>query len=448
MKRFTATIEFEGRQFSFTLDTRSLLLGPAGWVTYYWINSASLRHRPPGLNFRSCVDLWWAIAEEVGDADDDDAQTARLLAECYPLVNTARSLQDVYLDAQLASNVEREYAETRWGDHSTRIARRAFSLPPDEADRLRAVAHARDTARVRAELEGLFLGRMPPPEEMPAFQEAARAWIGTGLVAFQRQGLEGLNAHVATIGQWITKLRKRGGEDRSRLFINLFAYESKVAFYTCFATAWIHLIQWLRANRALDAMSERLLQLWHNQNQPGEDEAAAPGGNRDAFAGQVLSLHPVAAFAMNDPAHLQALGAWIAHPDHDHLVQSGAVGTCQAYWDVVATILIAAREYKNVYDNWNDTRKSRSIVGSGTYAAEAERDESPPPVALALAEYAAANEIVCPACGGPIRFAGRDIPSHDTESTHVDFRCQTCAHLFAVTVTIADFTAWLHSQDS
>ena len=170
--------------------------------------------------------------EQIGAATEIETQVNRVWAECYPLVNNARSLQDVYLDAQLARKVEKQYATAQWGDRSVRLAQHTFSLPKEETDRLRAMAHARDASLVRAELEGLFLGPMPTPEEMPAFQEAARAWIGNGVIALRKGGSEGLSAYVATVGRWIAKYRRRGGDNRTRLFVNLFAYESKVAFYT------------------------------------------------------------------------------------------------------------------------------------------------------------------------------------------------------------------------
>jgi len=441
------SFELQGRPFTFALGSRPLVLGPAGPVTYYWMSGDAFRRRPPGPNFRACVDHWWAAMEMIGAADETDTRISRVWAECYPLVNTARSLQDVYLDARLAPDVGRRYATTaRWGDRSVGIARPPFSLPADEADRLRAVAHARDTALVRAELENLFLGPTPVPSEMPAFQRDAYAWIRGGVDALAAGDTAGLAAYVATLGPKIAGLRRRGGDDRSRRFLNRFAYQSKVAFYLCHANAWIGLIPRLRERHGLDEAGERFLRLWHHQNQPGDDDTAGPGGNRDAFFGQVLSLHPLSAFVMNDPAHLQALGAWIGHPEHDRLVAHNQVGSCAAYWDLVATVLIAAHEYKQARDDWDRTRTTRAVTG-GDRADGTTRDEGPPPVATALEDYAAAHKIVCPGCGGPVRFSGQVSEPAGDEGVSVSFRCHACGFTFVATVPVDDFAAWLRRGD-
>ena len=446
METLNVSLQMQGREFPFSLSARPLGLGPAGTVTYYWMNGDAFRRRPPGPNFRACIDHWWAAMEMGGAADETDTRISRVWAECYSLVNTTRSLQDVYLDAHLSANVRRPHARTGRGDRSVGPDEPGVSLPAAEADRLRAVAHARDATRVRAELEELFLGPMPSPGDMPAFRRDAYAWIRDGLDALHGGGPAGLAAYVATLGRTIARLRKRGGDDRSRLFLNRFAYQSKVAFYLCYANAWIGLIPRLREHRGLDAAGERFLRLWHHQNQPGDDDTAGSGGDRDAFFGQVLSLHPLSAFVMNDPAHLQALGAWIAHPEHDRLVAHDRVGTCAAYWDLVATILIAAHEYRQARERWDQTRLSRAVAG-GDRAAEPTRDVSAPPVATALEEYAAARQLVCPTCAGAARFAGHDPETVDDEGTSVAFRCPTCALTFRATVPFEDFRAWVRRGD-
>ncbi len=79
-------------------------------------------------------------------------------------------------------------------------------------------------------------------------------------------------------------------------FVNLFSYECKVSFFTCYANAWVDLIPWLRKHRGLDKVSERFLRFWHNQN-----PSTGGADGRDAFNGQVLALHPLSGFFMKDP---------------------------------------------------------------------------------------------------------------------------------------------------
>jgi hypothetical protein len=447
MERLTVTLELQGHRFPFALCHRSLELGPAGPVSYYWMDGRGFRRRPPGPNFRSCVDHWWAAMGSCGAAGEIDTLVNRVWAECYPLVATARSLQDVYLDAHLAADLEAESAPIGRGRRSVRLSGRPSLVSAEEVRRLRGLARARDQALVREELERLFLGQLPPPEEMSAFQEAAGVWIGNGVVALKRGGTDALAGYVATVGQWMARFRRRGGEARVRRFVNLFAYESKAAFYTCVANAWIDLIPWLREHRGLDAISERLLRLWHHQNRPVEDDGTGPGGHRDAFCGQVLSLHPLSAFVMNDAVHLQALGGWLGHPDHDRQGEQGAVGDCEAYWELVATILVAAHEYRLARDRWDQTRVTRIIPGSGDRAAEAVGDEDGPSMALALEDYAAECGTTCPSCAGAARVAGAEPDSLGGESSRIEYRCRACGHRFHGDVSVAGFEAWLRGRD-
>jgi hypothetical protein len=91
----------------------------------------------------------------------------------------------VYLDAHLAPILEADSVPVWQGGRSVRPSGGPWLVPVEEAARLRELARARDWRLVRAELEGLFLGRLPPPEEMAAFREAAEAWIGNGVMALR-----------------------------------------------------------------------------------------------------------------------------------------------------------------------------------------------------------------------------------------------------------------------
>jgi hypothetical protein len=414
------------RSFSFDLLRRPMVLGDAGPIRYHWMDSRQFRRRGPGPNFRSCVDSWWADVELAGEAGLPENLTTLVLAESFPLVSTARSLQDVYLDAHLHSTADREVVATADGRRGP--SRRTYSLPPDETDRLRELAHRRDTAVVRAEFDRLYLGPLPPPREMPAYQEAFDNWVGGGLDAFRGGGRDGLRGWIRTdLHAWLGKLRRRGAQDRTRLFINMFSYECKVAFYTCYASAWLGLIPRLVADGGLDPIGERFHRFWHYQNQPTEDPAAPTGGHRDALCGQVLALHPLSGVALSEPDHRQAIGGWIGHPDYEALVRRGQDGSCAAYWEMVATLLIAGHEYHRSRRRWDERRVVRE-VGVDSHGEGPIRDDAPPAVGLALEDYARARGDVCTSCGSPLAYERRDIPADPARGVVFIFRCRNGGH--------------------
>ena len=310
-----------------------------------------------------CVNSWWADVEMAGDTDHPENLFNLVLAESFPLVNTARSLQDVYLDAHLHDTADREILHDP-DDRQGGISLRLDSLPQEEIRRLHDLVGRHSMASVRAELEGLFLGPLPSEAEMPGCARATEIWASNGAVAFKTGGWDALRSYVHTeLRPWLSQYRKRGGDDRTRIFINMFSYECKVAFYLCYANAWIGLIRSLVDRHGLDPMSERFLRLWHHQNQPIEDPAAPGGVHPDVFFGQILALHPLSAIVHAEPSYLQAIGGWIGHPDYDVLNQRGRVGDCPAYWDMVAAILIAAHEYRRSHERWDERRGVREISG-------------------------------------------------------------------------------------
>jgi hypothetical protein len=444
---FTAGLELGGQTFCFKVHHRELVLGSAGPAHYYWMDGREFRGRKPGPNFRSVVDLWRKVIELGGADQDVDNQVTLVLAEAYPLVSTARSLQDVYVDAHLHASADRTFPVVEVGKKLVRLPpERTYQLPEDEVERLRAVAHARDRARVREELEGLFLGELPTEDDRPRYTEAARHWLGNGVVALKVGGREGLQAYLKTeVNTWMMKLRKRGSQDQVRTFLNLFSYECKVAFYFCYANAWIGLIPWLRENRGLDALSERLLRLWHHQNQPGEEPTGSPGETRDVFCGQVLALHPLSAIALNEPQHLQAIGAWVGHPDYEALHQQGQEGSSAEYWELVATILTAAHEYWHARDHWDATRGEKTIV-SGDAVGRHARDDADASVGMLFEDFAAARRIICSDCSGSLEYLEHGLPREGECTVCVTYRCRSCARQIPIPVEETDLSQWITEE--
>lgn len=443
----TLIVELEKgpRSFRFHLHHRPLKLGDAGTVRYYWMDSREFRRRHPGPNYRACVDSWWADVEMAGETHHLENLFNLVLAESFPLVNTARSLQDVYLDAHLHDTADREILHDP-DDRQGGISLRLDSLPQEEIRRLHDLVGRRSVASVRAELEGLFLGPLPSEAEMPGCARATEMWASNGAVAFKTGGRDALRSYVHTqLRPWLSRYRKRGGDERTRLFINMFSYECKVAFYLCYANAWIGLIRSLVDRHGLDPMSERFLRLWHHQNQPIEDPAAPGGVQPDVFFGQILALHPLSAIVHAEPSYLRAIGHWIGHPDYDALNQRGRVGDCPAYWDMVAAILIAAHEYRRSHQRWDERRGVREISG-GENRTDPARDEAPASTALLFEDYARARGIGCTRCAAPLVYQHADLPGEGRSEVRVVFRCRDAGHERSVSITEEDLRAFVEES--
>jgi hypothetical protein len=424
-----------------------------------------LRSQAAAANFRSIVGFWAAAMQEIGLLQDLDQQVHYVLAVCYSLVGRCKSLQRVFHDGYLAPG-------------SVRVD--ATSLSEDVRQRIREAAHSRDRFQVQQELDAT-LGRFEPPAKlMPLLQEACRRWVGKGVSLLRRQGNDGLVLFLREVDYWLAKYRKRSGR-WVRHFLNLFGYECKVAFYTCYANAWVGLIPWLRENRGLDPLSERFLRFWHNQNQPIEiphgqtpagifyptrhevriSEADGKGGRasrilslqterigpthvRDVFTGHILSLHPLSGFFMTDPALCAIAGRFFATEAHDLALGRGLATLCGAYWDLVGAILSAAHLYRQALDQQANGRGARCRAG-GEQAARSSEDNISD--ATLLEEFAQGRKICCPACRGPLLFRDYTPVGTDEEAFPAEYSCRCCGGAVAITIDRADLERWLRSAD-
>jgi hypothetical protein len=218
-----------------------------------------------------------------------------------------------------------------------------------------------------------------------------------------------------------------------------------VAFYLCYASAWLGLIPWLVANQGLDPLSERFLRFWHYQNQPIEDPAAPTGGHRDVFCGQVLALHPLAGVVLTEPNHLQVIGNWFGHPDFEQLIRQSQDGSCAAYWEMVATLLVAAHEYHRSRERWDEKRGERKALAE-TPDRERIRDDAEPAVGLALEDYARACGHVCSSCGSPLDYVRRESSADGGREAMVIFRCQDAGHENSIAITAEDLRDYLEDE--
>ncbi len=336
------------------------------------------------------------------------------------------------------------------GGHVRNQLTRAYTLPEEEVTRLRRLAESHDLGSIRAELESLFLGELPPRREMLSFQEAAKAWIGNGIRALRAGGRQGLRGYVPEVGELLARYRRQGDQGRVRRFINMFGYECKLAFYLCHTSAWAGLVQKLAAAGELNAVGERFMRLWHNQNQVVEDDSEGPGEHRDVFCGQVLSLHPLSAIVQTDAIYLARIGQWLAHPHYEELCRDNRVALCPAYWDVVAVVLEAAHEYQHARRHWESTRGGRAYIDAGAVeratddasALEYTQTDLTASPQMLFEGYATRQELSCGTCRKSLSYIRHDAPD-DQERVVVHYRCES-GHCTSIPVTFEALEESVH----
>jgi DNA-directed RNA polymerase subunit RPC12/RpoP len=337
----------------------------------------------------------------------------------------------VYRDAHLHAQADREYVLDDRSVSGSPCTERTYSLPDDERARLKAIAHTRDLSQLRQELDRVFLGWIPTPDILPAYQEAAQAWIGNGIVALRNGGRAALSDYTETIDEWIQKYRRRGGQQHVRHFVNAFSYECKIAFYLCYTSAWVAILDHLVHNQLTDLTGMRLMSMWHNQNRADVDEQGRPN---DVFRGQVLALHPLSGIVQTSSDHLSVLGKWLNHPGYDELAATGRVGECSEYWDVVTTILIAAHEYLASHKQWDLTRGKKAVTSTNALAGKS-RNDSTASAALFFEDFASERGINCPACSSRYRFNKFEIVDTDGYTVDAHYVCSHCGRPHNFTIT-------------
>ncbi len=407
------SFEYAGRVFDFRICQRYLDVGLPDKVRYYWMDSAQLRQGTGGPNFRPCVDLWWHAGEQAGEATSHHNLAARVFAECYPLINTSKGMQDVYVDAHLSRTVSRDYSSPRGSKVKSLSSERTHQLSTDECQRLRQIASTRDWTKIRSEFDHLFLGDGPSNNEMPRFDESARHWLGNGMVEFKKGGQQALQNYLETLDQCIVKLRKQSGIERVHRFLNSFSYECKVAFYTCYCSAWVGILRWLQNNTEPNVVGNRIMNMWHNQSV--------------VLRGQVLALHPLSAFMHSSPEHFTTIGQWFGHPEYDSIVSSGKQEDCEEYWRLVGSILIAAHEYNESRNRRKESRGNVTLVSSEA-ASLASLEDTDISIVEAFEQVAAVAGHRCSKCDESLKYRGHTPRNDDKSTVDADFKCKACGN--------------------
>lgn len=448
LKSLDATLSLLGNDFQFKLYTRPLVLGDAATIDYYWIDSRHLRRGADSdlANFRACVGLWGTAMRVSGLGDDLTQQVHYVTALCYPLVNQCNSLHDIYLDAYLAPS----------------RVKPASRLPQAIYLQIQDVVKSRCRFQVQKELDGV-LGRFEPPSrDLPVLQEAFRYWVGKGVVLMRQRGNDGLKEFLREVDYWLSKFRKRS-DPIVRHFINMFAYEAKVAFYRCYANAWVALIPWLREHHGLDEVSERFLRFWHHQNQPveiphgrtaggisypthrratfiGKDQSGKPVARslmwetqqigpthlRDVFSGQVLSLHPLSAFFMRNSDACATAGRFFTSTRYEGVMVGAGAETCSEYWDLIGEILTAAHRYRLALDEQRDERQVRASRSETIAKIACERGSVSE--SELMEDFAVVQKVRCPRCDDSLRFEHYDAAPKPSGQGQAHYRCRSCSH--------------------
>lgn len=426
-RSLTVPVSLHDQPFEFRLHTRPLELGPDVRIQYYWMDSSLFRRFKSEASFAAFRNVLghWSAAMRAGGEWDLDNEVHFVAAQCYPLVADAKSLQDVYKDAYLKPGSTNPTSD---------------SLPDDARKRIRRVVRERDAALVRTELDHV-LGRFEPPGRlMPLLQEAFRRWVGSGVVEMRRAGNDGLEPFLKEVDYWIARYRKKGGDAWVRRFVNLFAYECKVSFFTCYANAWVGLIPWLREHRGLDKVSERFLGFWHNQNR-----STGGADGRDAFNGQVLALHPLSGFFMKDPALMAVAGRFFGTAAYDRALTKRQVRSSKAYWELVGAILTSAYLYRNALDRQQrgrGTRAAASLEVQAELAVDEVGDDLAP-----LRDFLSARGPTCPRCRGPVELRAASPVGEGADAFDARLTCRKCGRAVEHRVTIIDLLNWFRSAD-
>jgi hypothetical protein len=427
LRRLTATLERGGREYPFALCHRPINLGSAGKVDYYWIDSGHLRAMDSneGLkNFANCVGHWWTTTIQMGLDSDPALQEHLFLALSYSLVSKQKSLQHVLRDAYLPPAFDCQQ----------------ISLPDEDRERIGRVIQSHDRSELKREIDRALDLAVPVREDWRQLSFAFEGIMHLVTKAFQEDGVNGVTNCVGKLEVFFTTSRKRGGAPFRRLLIDQLAYECKASFYLTYWNLWLSLIPWLRHHKGLDPTSERFLRLWHRQNQHDElinqpalrckNETAGPmlaepGVHYlpDVFSGQILSLHPLSAIIMKDPALLEIVGRFVASPQYDCVARTGRADDCPLYWDFIGAILTAANLYRVA------TKAAQSKRGTIFYGGDATSqvagNSSLPLIAPAFEEHAAAYDWRC-LCGGRLKYVVHREAPDEPSSVLVNYRCALC----------------------
>jgi hypothetical protein len=216
IEHVAGALEANGYQFPFYLECRTIDLGPAGPVKYYYMPVSRLRDDDPERvvsNFRSCIGFWYTVTRGAG-GDEERARYANyVLAICYALVNRDKGAQRIYRDALLRPRS---------------FSPETLELPEDLRDRIRRAVASQDRDQVLLELDDALGAAQLSAEDRIVTARAMDHWVARGVFQLHTTGHEGLREWLGDVNQWTKRFRKRS-QGRMRTFLDVFATECKLA---------------------------------------------------------------------------------------------------------------------------------------------------------------------------------------------------------------------------
>jgi hypothetical protein len=344
--KFDVTLTVGDRDFTFPLNCQLRNLATDIQITYYWIDHRLLRETTLNQAHNVCrriVDYWEQVLFLHDPSRAHSPSEVLVLAHAFRVLSRKKKMHQVFRDATLrplpprGSDFRDRAIDLRWAE-----------LADDVRQRIEAVVVQRDSNAVRRECAFIFGWNPPSSIELALLNQAYDQWVERAVELYRSRPEAGIEQFVDEFCRTESRLRRSGRTSFiARRFLDLMMFESKVSFYECYAVLWQGLIPWLRVNRNLDAVSEKFLRLWHNQN-PSIRRAVANGVERfeaDAFFGHVLSLHPLSGILMNSPGLCEQTATYfrISNEENDYsnrhcpLPQNIGIWFGQYSWQGIST---------------------------------------------------------------------------------------------------------------
>ena len=255
----------------------------------------------------------------------------------------------------------------------------------------------------------------------------------------------------------------------------MLSYEIKTSFYLCYANTWVDLVPWLGTHHGLDEMSTRFLRFWHQQEQPVEIPSRTPtpnSGQSDSptavfvmdstvdptmqadpqfeppvFCGQVLSLHPISAILMRNPAFLEIAGQFFASDEFLVVDRRDPTDQCPAYWNLIGAILDASHEYRLTADQVAASRPAERRRRGGKVIEPVSQPELQSERQI-LDDYATDHGLRCGGCGGLLRLVQFHHAGRDETFFRADFECRACFRAENFRIERQGFEAWYRTPES